>query len=166
MKKAIIIPLSLLICTLSFGQKISIIKMKSYSKPIIKAEINGRKAFFLIDTGSSISLVNTSEMSRYQLTAAKSRERRMAIGFNGDSEYLHIITNANFILDSYFEYTRFYSMNLDKIVDSIFAETNIRIAGIVGADFLKKHHCVIDYGIRAMTITDEKINKRYLTSAR
>jgi len=157
--KAIAIIIALTAGFSSLGQKISNIRMRSISKPIVRAEINGKKAFFLIDTGSSVSLINSSELKHFDLRAANLNDRRKAVGFNGDKEWMKKVVNAELILGEHFTYRDFYSMDLDVIVSSIQKETNMRISGIIGTDFLKRHRSIIDYNKRYLTLADRKSYK-------
>lgn len=152
------------ICLNTMGQKMSSIKLRSYSKPIVKAEINGKKAYFLIDTGSSISIINASELGKFDIKELSKMDRKKAVGFNGDREWIQLVTNAKTTFGDLFEYRKFYSMNLDHIVKSIYAETQIRIVGIIGADFLQRHNCVIDYGKNNLIMLDKRSYKKFIAS--
>ncbi len=161
--KAISIILVLFLCTWAYGQKVSHIKMQSTTKPIIKTEINGKTAYFLIDTGSSMTIINSSKLEKYDLETLKFTSRRKAVGFNGNREWMLKVTNAEMRLDGQFSYDDFYSMNLDLIAQSILKETNIKITGIIGTDLLRKHHCIINYNQRRLTIADRKSFKKFVT---
>ena len=151
----------ILACFISAGQQVVNIKMKSSSKPIILTEINGKKAYFLVDTGSDISVINSSLLKKYDLEEEKIyNNSRRAIGFDGGQSQVMKVKNANVIISEFFTHESFYSMDLDKIATSIEAKTNIRIAGILGADVLLKYNCTIDYNQRQLTMIHHKSNKK------
>lgn len=165
MKILIVSTLFLAILDLS-AQEIINIKMRSLSKPIIKAEINGKKGLFLVDTGSSISIINASSLNYYHLKEVGANEQhRKAVGFSGNRAFIKRIKNVRVILEGEFDHTEFYSIKLDPIVESIEMETNLRITGIIGTDLLRKYDGIINYKKRNITLINNKIKKNFIKKA-
>lgn len=145
----------------SFSQEAIQVKMKSAKKPIIQAEINGKKGYFLIDTGSDISIINATELKRYQLEANKMYgDHKRAVGFNGQKAAVMKIKNADVIIGERLKHTSFYSFNITEVVKTIEAKTHIKVMGILGADVLMKYNCIIDYNQRNVVLIDSRSNKR------
>ena len=160
--KTLLTILTIAISLHMYGQEQVHIKMRSFrSKPIIQAELNGKKGYFLVDTGSDISIINTGEIKRYKLEERKIyTEGRRVIGFNGATAHVMRVLNANMILGNELDYNKFYSINIEGVARSIEAKTNIRIIGIVGADILLKYNCIIDYNQRELILVDGRVKKK------
>ena len=133
--------------------KMNSLKIHNLSKLIVKASVNGKNGFFLIDTGSSISLINSSQLKRYKLEE-NPFDHRKAIGVNGSRVLIRKVSNSNVVLGESFSHDNFYSMDLSRISASILAETGIKIVGIIGADLLIKYNGVIDYNQRYLTLAE------------
>ena len=145
-----------------FSQEVSYIKMKSLKKPIIQAEINGKKGYFLIDTGSEISIINTSDLNRYKLQVAKTYgDHRRAIGFNGQTTAVMKIKNADVVFGDQYDHEEFFSLNISELVRSIEAKTGIKVAGIMGTDLLTKYNCIIDYNQRHIVLVDNRSKRKF-----
>lgn len=154
--------LSLLLCSLfTFGQDVEHIKMVSYNKPIVKVELNGKKAYFLLDTGSDISIINSKDLKKYDLEEMKVyTEGARAISFNGNISSVMKVKSALVSLADNFDHTSFFSMDLSSLSDVIESKTSVRISGILGADLLLKYHCIIDYSQRQITMVNGRTKRR------
>ena len=162
--KASISLILLLVSLFTFSQDVEHIKMVAYNKPIVKVEINGKKAYFLIDTGADISVINSGSIEKYGLEEAKVYTNSVrAISFNGHTSQVMKVKNANLVLAENFDHKDFFSMNLNNLRDVIEAKTDIRITGILGADLLLKYHCIIDYSQRQITMVNGR-SKKHLAS--
>lgn len=162
--KTLLSTVTLLTFLLIEAQEIVHIKMRSISKPIIQAEINGKKGYFLVDTGADISVINSSELERYQLDAVKTYgSHKRAIAYNGNQSNALKVNNANVVIGDQLDHSDFYSLNLDEIAKTIEAKTHLKIVGIIGADLLLKYHCVIDYNQRNVSFVDSKSSKRIVS---
>ena len=159
--KAILISITLTFSFLLHAQHAEHVRIVSLkNKPIVQAKINGKKAYFLIDTGSDISIINASQLERFELTDQKIyHNSRTALGFNGGKAEIKRVKGAQLALTEYATHEMFYSLNLDCLVNSIKRKTNLRIVGIIGADVLIKYHCVIDYEKQQLTILSQRSNK-------
>ena len=147
-----------------YGQEVASLKIKSLrSKPIIQAEINGKKGYFLVDTGSDISIINSTQLKRYRLQQTKIYDtRKKVIGFNGNTSQIMKVKNANMVFTGNFDHQNFYSINLDNLANSMEVKTALRIDGIIGADVLLKYNCIIDYNNRNITLVEGR--KKHLAS--
>lgn len=132
--------------------------MRSSKKPIVRAEINGKKGYFLVDTGSDISIINTNDLEKYKLEAyASTTDGRRAMGFNGETSVVKKVKNITVVLGEKLEYGKFYSLNLDRIIKGIEAKTTYKISGIIGTDLLMKYNCIIDYNQGNLTFVDSRV---------
>jgi hypothetical protein len=159
--KALLILLALLDGAHTFSQTILEVPMKSFrSKPIIQVELNGKKSYFLVDSGSDISVVNTTALKHYGLFEVPVyQDGAMAIGFSGNTTQMSRIRNAELNFGDGLIHRDFMGYEMDPLVNSIEAKTGLRIAGIIGADVLVRFHCVIDYSRRSITFVSKRSAK-------
>lgn len=135
--------------------------MRSVGKPIIQAEINGKKGFFLIDTGADVSVINTSLLKRFDLEEVEIyRDSKRVIAFNGVKSQVMKIKGAKMLIGKQLDHYKFYSLDLDELTQSIEAKTGLKISGIIGADLLLKYNCIIDYNQRHVTMVNSRASKR------
>ncbi|MEO1255577.1 MAG: retropepsin-like aspartic protease [Bacteroidota bacterium] len=164
MKTLITSFIALIISSSCLAQEVGYIKMKSFKKPIVQAEINGKKGYFLVDTGADISIINASDLKKYKLETAKIYgDHKQAIGFNGNKTCVMKVKNAEVRFESEFDHKNFYSFDITSVVRVIEAKTNLKISGILGSDWLMKYNCVIDYSQRRVIMVDSRRKKLVAT---
>ncbi|MEQ6169135.1 retropepsin-like aspartic protease [Ekhidna sp. MALMAid0563] len=111
---------------------------------IVNAHINEKPAKFIVDTGASISLLDKSQYKRYEFKYSVSTDERLT-GFGGKSRLMKT-SSVKFKLDG-FDLAATYRFNASDLGDLNVAlsDTNQRVLGILGSDFLKNYHAIIDY---------------------
>lgn len=103
------------------------IKSLSEKRLIVTAQLNGKDANFLIDTGATVALVSERIKKEYGLIVGK-KFPGMLVGAGGNFNAYYCNTPA------YIEgkpLTQFLLTNIGNIVDSIKRETGIEIQGII-----------------------------------
>lgn len=94
---------------------------------IVTAQLNGKDANFLIDTGATVALVSERIKKKYGLIVGKKFPRPL-VGAGGNFKAYYCNTPA------YIEgkpLTQFLVADIDNVVDSIKRETGIEIHGII-----------------------------------
>ena len=110
------------------------IKSKSDKRIIVEGTINDKKAYFLLDTGASVGLLNSKDKNKYKLNLGISY-RGTLVGAGGD---IKNVKHCNdFVNIEYTKIPQFLVTNIESIVDSINRETGIRILGIIGLPQMK-----------------------------
>jgi hypothetical protein len=107
--------------------------------------LNSKKVTFIIDSGSTWSLIDISKSKVY--------------GFDflafGDQKYAGIggIESIQMIYNDTIKETaqNFYGVNLEKMNQFIKAEFGIEIAGILGADFLNNSEAILNFKNNTIT---------------
>lgn len=120
------------------------------SKPIVVGKINGKRACFLIDTGSDFTLLNEGNASVYGFQV-NNRQKRYGqlVDFSGSRQAAKNIYDLELVMGKGHEFqTNFVASDLNSLVTGIQRNTGIRIAGIIGSDLMKKYGFRIDYGAR------------------
>ena len=144
MKKLII--LLLIVCANVNAQNDFL--LKSYDRPIIEATINGNDCYLLIDTGSSLNVVDFSQLDDLGI------KRRFKIGdalsIAGGSVLWQIFQIPIIVKNR--TVNQFISSDLTVIRESILQSTGIKIAGILGTPAIKELGMVIDLSRGIITI--------------
>lgn len=126
------------------------VKAKIYNlhpKPIVKASINGKTAYLLLDTGSDINILHSREAKKYNFAIHKinvGTRGRLATVNGIEREFghaydLHVMLSGRDIS------SEFIAMEIGNIVKSVRNNTGITIAGIIGSRTMKHHYFIIDY---------------------
>lgn len=111
---------------------------------IIKAHVNDKSANFIVDTGASISLLDKKQYKRYKFEYFVSADERLT-GFGGRSRLL-TTSSVQFRLDG-FDLSATYRFNASDLgeLNVALSDSDTRVLGIIGSDFLKNYHAIIDY---------------------
>lgn len=164
--KLLLTTLAIVIYLNVFAQNVIHLEMKSLKyKPIIEATINGAKAYFIVDTGSDISILDKSILKAFNVQEIRlSNQNKKAMGFNGAVVDIARVKNAQVNLGDCFVHNTFYTLNLKSLVDSIERKTDVNISGILGADLLIKYNCIIDYDQKKLTFSCNPPQYRFAAS--
>jgi predicted aspartyl protease len=150
MKKLII--LLLIVCANINAQNDFL--LKSYDRPIIEATINGNDCYLLIDTGSSLNIVDFSQLD--DLGIKRSFKIGDAMSIAGGSVLWQIFQVPIIVKER--TVNQFISSDLTVIRESILQSTGIKIAGIIGTPAIKELGMVIDLR-RGIVTLSENITK-------
>jgi len=111
---------------------------------VVEGELNGRRAYFLLDTGAGITCVDLNQGKEYGFTSAETDD--LIGGFTNEQAKvklaigIHSITiNGIDIHDG-----AVYTNKMDNLVQFISNCSHKRISGIIGAPLIKKYGLVID----------------------
>ena len=116
-------------------------KLISVQRPIIQGKVGDKEAYFLLDTGSNLAVLDSSQTKEYQLQWDKQFPGNV-IGLTGNSIPTYyctsIVTIGDKILDG------FILSDLSSIRNSIQRETDINILGIISYPQMKKLEIVLN----------------------
>jgi len=112
--------------------------------PIVKATLNGKTAYFVLDSGSDVSLLHKLAASDYKFSVMKRTEKSI-IGVTGGNQSLHEVPDAVLQMTGHNLQTQFYATDLSTVVEVLFISTGIDISGIIGIDLMRKYGFEIDY---------------------
>ena len=118
-----------------------IIMILSDSRPLVEVEINGRPAVMLVDTGSSVSVIDINQLDDYGASMGRSAGITLrGIGDKADVVYVRdAIVSAKGVLMH-----QFVAYDLSGIIEAIYITTEIRIAGIIGYPQIRQAEMIID----------------------
>ena len=124
-------------------------------KPIIVGKLNGKNAYFLVDTGADITILNEVDTKKYKIRYRKTLLKgNMISGLISRHERdIWVATNANFYLGNKQMNACFKVLDLSNIKASIGRKSGVWINGIIGSDMMKQYDFIIDYGTRQVRFT-------------
>lgn len=104
------------------------IKSKSEKRLIVEGRVNDKNAYFLLDSGASVGLIDKSKRKKYDLLEGR-RFNGTLVGAGGE---MHNIKHCDTFVD--FEgkkIPQFLLADISGVVESIKRETGIEILGII-----------------------------------
>ncbi|MCG8321386.1 MAG: aspartyl protease family protein [Cytophagales bacterium] len=138
---------------------LEIVNLKS--KPIVKGVLNGKTAYFLLDTGSDLTILDTGSARKYGYKIIQGRSRAMMIeGLGGSYRDFKRAIGLKLFMDESLIYTHFFAFDLTNIISSLHANTGMKVVGIIGSDVMRKHGFKIDYGNKLVSFTSVEYKKR------
>ena len=112
--------------------------------PVAEVKINGKRAFFIIDTGASCSILNESVSEHFGFRYGIKRDDHV-FGLAGTAQ-MHRAFNCSVEFGPLdLTHTTFRTKHMDDIVSLIKQHENIEIAGIIGSDVLNHYRVAIDF---------------------
>jgi hypothetical protein len=121
------------------------VSFKTVNKiPVVEGKINGKKAYFIIDTGASISLLNETEANKFGFRFFTSEGLEVhGLGGNGQiNEATHCQVEFGSLK---IRGLKFHTKQLNEVVRVIRQNEDIEIAGIIGANVIDYYGVTIDY---------------------
>lgn len=119
----------------------STFKSVTSKRLIVQAIVNGRGAYFLIDTGASVGLIDEDKERAYRLVRGR-RYNGTLVGAGGEIGRTYIC-NTFPTLDGV-PITQFLLCDISAVRGSIYRETGIEILGIIGLKQMKALRMIID----------------------
>ena len=120
------------------------------NRPLIEVEINGIKAAMLIDTGSSINIICTSKLAKFDVSNKAIKNYAKTIS---GVRSVYTIKNVSVNIKNRSAST-FYSVDIESSCKSIEAETGIEVVGILGTPAIKELGMVIDLRRGIITLSE------------
>lgn len=128
-------------------------------KPIIKANLNGKPAFFLVDTGSDYTVLHSKTADRFNFEALlASRDQHQVLGFSGTPNTVYRAKDVNLVIGTTPVKALFQTYDLSGVVQSLYNRIHVKVAGIIGSDVMKRYGFIIDY--QKQTIAIRTKNKK------
>ncbi|MCB0654903.1 MAG: retropepsin-like domain-containing protein [Saprospiraceae bacterium] len=130
---------------LTYGQPVDIQQASYQHKPIVEMQINNKKTWVLLDTGSDITILDSKSKKHLGFDIVKSASRYVP-GFGSENNLLHRVKNASLLFGNTALRGPMYAFDLGPIAESIQARTGKRISAIIGTSLMQAYGFVIDLG--------------------
>jgi hypothetical protein len=115
--------------------------------PIIEGILNNKKAYFIVDSGASISILDINQSKEYSFDCLDLENT--VVGFGGKSTY-YTLSNVNVDLKLIPTITEFKGNDLKLLVKIIDKHSHVKIVGILGSDIFKKNGIQINYSTNSI----------------
>lgn len=111
-------------------------KFKSLSdkRLIIEADVNGKKGFFLIDTGASVGLIADDKVKKFDIVRGRKYPGSL-VGAGGEMEDVYYCNTL--VRFGGKDIPQFLITDISGVRNSIERETGIEILGIIGLSQMK-----------------------------
>lgn len=110
------------------------IKSLSDKRLIVEAAVNGKKGFFLIDTGASVGLITDDMVRKYSILKGR-RYPGTLVGAGGEMDDVYYCNTL--VRLGCKNIPQFLIADISGVRDSIERETGIEIIGIIGLPQMK-----------------------------
>jgi hypothetical protein len=112
--------------------------------PVIEGTLNGKRAFFIIDTGASVSLLDESVSDHFGFKVI-CRINHQVEGLGGSARLSQAFNYRVQLGTLNIKNIQFHTKNMSDFVAVIRESENIDIAGIIGSDVFDRYKIAIDY---------------------
>ncbi|WKN33520.1 aspartyl protease family protein [Porifericola rhodea] len=139
--------------------QVSPIKIKQQSeKPIIEARLNGKRAYFLLDTGSGVTVLDKTQAKHYNFGIKQLINPHKVSGVHGTAGVMNRAYNVQLELGELYIEAPYFTHDLRRVIKSIRDKSLVKISGIIGSDVMNKYGFVIDYGEEMVYVEREDPN--------
>lgn len=115
-------------------------------------KVNGKPCVFLVDTGGGGTLIDISKKDEYGLEALGMRDYAAGIGSVSMLVRTSAILQVN---EKEFKSVDLFLMDISYLNAEFRKTKGILVDGVLGTDFLERHHAVIDYPHSRMYLITE-----------
>ena len=122
--------------------------------PIVKGTLNGKEAYFIIDSGASISVLDDNQADDYLFTLGYSEGDISGYGGQSSPRSTSEVDINIGGVDFSFRLGLYRSQDIQNVVDAIKENGGIEIVGIIGSNVMKDLGIIIDYSSNALYIKD------------
>lgn len=136
------------------AKKTGVIKLAGWNKlPIMRGLINDKEAYFIMDSGASISVMDSNGAEEFEFNVEET-EDGAAAGYGGAASFkkagaIKIKTQDKIEL----WVPEFKAQDLSKIVDVINRNEGFKINGILGFDLMKRYSFILNFKDNTMSFT-------------
>ena len=117
------------------------IKSISDERIIVEGKVNGKEAFFLVDTGASVGLMDSNQRDDYGLIKGRKYNGTIIGAAGAMSNVRHCDTFLN-VEDRVIP--QFLLADIEGVVESIKRETGVKILGIISLPQMKMANLSLD----------------------
>lgn len=110
--------------------------------PIVTFRIGDKKINFLLDSGASLSVINSTILDDYM--HVMTNKSGTVFGMEGNKQE-NKITSMDICLDNKVYSEEFQVVDMSNAFDSVKKENGVTIHGILGNSFLSKYNYVLDF---------------------
>jgi hypothetical protein len=128
------------------ARKAATIKLASFSKlPLIKGSINGKEAYFIIDSGATVTVLNSNMADEFGFRVEEDLDGEAA-GYGGKAHFMKAAA-VTIKTDTGIELWApdIKAQDLSPIVNAVKNNENVTVSGIIGTNIIKKYEFIINF---------------------
>ena len=116
--------------------------------------VNSKPCLFMIDTGAGATVIDRSKQDRFGLKTTRTADYAAGIG-----SFSRLIgTTAMMNINGHeMKVDSLYLMDISFVNTELKKHHSRKVDGLLGADFLQKHHAIIDYSRKKLFLRIEEI---------
>lgn len=120
--------------------------------PVIEARLNNRPAWFIVDTGASITLLNATERINFDVAIHNTSHNLKKLSGFSDMIDVTLTSICRIEIGNLVIHHKVYiSQEMDRLFSMIEKQEGISIAGILGSDILARYLMNVNYGTRTLS---------------
>ena len=156
-------------CTLYDGQNVTgdnhflPFRIIGNNVPVVEVRLNEKKAWFIIDTGSSFTFLNLQEAGNFgfHIRTIRADDLKNISGLGGTMLLYETVSCKIGLGYLSIKNYPWKSGDISRLTNIIKDHENINIVGILGADFLSKYRMNINYETRTLSyrLTERTMKK-------
>ena len=112
--------------------------------PIVEGTLNGKKAYFLLDTGASLSILNLKKSSEYGVRIGNTEDVGIG-GYGGVTSDITELTNVDLRFGTERMKDKFSGKDIGYLIKAIRKNTGFEIVGIVGNNNITTSKLILDF---------------------
>lgn len=121
--------------------------------PLVKGTLNGKLAYFIIDSGSSLSMLDEKQIEEYEFTIVVDVSNNQVAGIGGMLSAPHTVSDAKVTIGGIEVVADFKAQDLQAMTRSIKTHAGFDVVGIVGSDWLANNNLVINYARKTISFS-------------
>lgn len=111
---------------------------------VIDVTVNGRKAYFVLDSGASVTVVHRDSIPNFRLLPTEKVDYSNATGVGGSVDAQTYSVESFKVKHLNVEHPSIFGMDLSHVVNALNGYSKQPIEGVIGQDILSKHQAIID----------------------
>ena len=119
--------------------------------PVLKGTLNGKPAYFIMDSGASLSVLDSDQSKDYGFNVYADSEDGMVAGYGGTTQ-MESASNVNIEIGGVKFIGDYKSQDISNIVSAISKDLGIHISGIIGSDIMSNLGIIIDFGTESIEL--------------
>lgn len=112
--------------------------------PMVEGTLNGKKAYFLLDTGASVSILDLKASSMYGVNDLGEDDIPIS-GYGGTSTGVSRLSNVDVKLGNLKSVDKFLGKDIGYLIKTIKNATGYQIVGIIGNNNIAGDNMILDF---------------------
>lgn len=112
--------------------------------PIVEGTLNGKKAFFLLDTGASVSILDLKSAANYNVRIGITEDMGIG-GYGGVTSDVSSLSNVDLRLGSERMKDKFSGKDIQYLIQAIRKNTGHTVVGIIGNNNITESKLILDF---------------------